>query len=53
MTVSELVQRLVKGMNEGAIEPTAEVVMVDGLPVFVDLDRGVVYITDVDPNEQD
>ena len=49
MTVSELVQRLVKAMNVGEVQPDAEVTMADGLPVFVDVvDKDYVVITDVE-----
>ena len=49
MTVSELVQVLVKAMNTGEVAPDAEVTMPDGLPVFVDVvDMDYVVITDVE-----
>lgn len=52
MTVSQLVETLVKAMHEG-LDPDADVLMVDWLPVYVKIDKeqATVYITDENPED--
>ena len=54
MTANDLINMLVDGIRKGTISACSPVVMLDELPVFVELDSqtDTVYITDVDPNAE-